>query len=141
MSSSRAWVMLCIASFCALALIIVASPATFASTMHQARVQDSCPLLGSGSTDANSQGKVSILQRKLLAIGKGNLGQFGPGNDGVDGIFGPATLKTVKGFQSTHGLVQDGLVGPNTWAALGGCGPAQPTKCEPSQLAACYSPL
>jgi N-acetyl-anhydromuramyl-L-alanine amidase AmpD len=36
----------------------------------------------------------------------------------VDGVFGAATEKAVKAFQSEHGLTVDGLVGPSTWAAL-----------------------
>ncbi len=36
----------------------------------------------------------------------------------IDGSFGPATLKAVKGFQEKQGLEVDGSVGPLTWAAL-----------------------
>lgn len=36
----------------------------------------------------------------------------------VDGYFGPATESTVKAFQRGQGLVQDGVVGENTWTAL-----------------------
>src|SRR5215813_4252212 len=37
---------------------------------------------------------------------------------GVDGKFGPQTLLAVEAFQSTHGLISDGIVGKDTWAAL-----------------------
>lgn len=36
----------------------------------------------------------------------------------VDGLFGPQTKNAVQSFQSAHGLVIDGIVGPNTWSAL-----------------------
>lgn len=36
----------------------------------------------------------------------------------ADGDFGPVTLKAVKAWQQSHGLVVDGVVGPATWASL-----------------------
>ena len=36
----------------------------------------------------------------------------------ADGIFGPITERTVRDYQSEHGLTIDGIVGPETWQAL-----------------------
>lgn len=36
----------------------------------------------------------------------------------IDGFYGPDTEAVVREFQSSAGLVVDGLVGPNTWRAL-----------------------
>lgn len=37
----------------------------------------------------------------------------------VDGIYGPVTFGAVKSFQRKNGLNADGVVGPQTWKALG----------------------
>lgn len=36
----------------------------------------------------------------------------------VDGIFGPLTDAATREFQRRHGLIVDGVVGPQTWGAL-----------------------
>lgn len=41
----------------------------------------------------------------------------------VDGVFSPALQAVVKSFQSGAGLTADGIVGPQTWAALPDGGP------------------
>ena len=55
--------------------------------------------------------QVRIIQTKLK-----NWGYY---DGSVDGIYGPATVKAVKSFQSKNGLVSDGICGKATYAALG----------------------
>lgn len=50
---------------------------------------------------------VRKLQRKLGFTG-----------DDVDGLFGPATQRSVRAFQKSQGLKVDGVAGRNTWASL-----------------------
>ena len=42
----------------------------------------------------------------------------------ADGVFGRVTLRCVRAFQRQSSLDADGVVGPLTWAALGGDGDA-----------------
>ncbi len=51
--------------------------------------------------------EVKDLQEALKTLG------FSPGK--VDGIFGAATERAVKAFQSSVGIDADGIVGPITW--------------------------
>lgn len=51
----------------------------------------------------------------------------------IDGIFGPVTKTAVEEFQRYSHLAVDGIVGPATWAALGGDGPQPPTLAEGSR--------
>ena len=44
----------------------------------------------------------------------------------VDGDFGPCTRISVRDFQRKAGLKVDGIVGPDTWAALHSPKPAEP---------------
>lgn len=55
---------------------------------------------------------VTLLQTMLINKG------YSCGSKGADGIFGNDTEKAVKRFQEASGLVSDGVVGKNTWAAL-----------------------
>lgn len=51
----------------------------------------------------------------------------------IDGIFGPVTKSAVEQFQGYSHLAVDGIVGPATWAALGGGGAQPPTLAEGSR--------
>lgn len=39
----------------------------------------------------------------------------------VSGVFDRATVAAVRAFQNDHGIPYDGVVGPQTWAALRTC--------------------
>jgi peptidoglycan hydrolase-like protein with peptidoglycan-binding domain len=68
---------------------------------------DKMDMLRSGSTGET----VETLQKKLLALG------INPGP--VDGVFGSKTDAAVRRFQEREGLQADGIVGPQTFGALG----------------------
>lgn len=53
--------------------------------------------------------RIAELQRRLNKLGE---------SLDTDGIFGPATHAAVVGFQGTHGLSADGVVGSKTWSTL-----------------------
>jgi predicted chitinase len=52
---------------------------------------------------------VQTMQQQLVVLGY---------QIGVDSNFGPGTRKAVMDFQGKHGLTNDGVCGPSTWAAL-----------------------
>ncbi len=54
---------------------------------------------------------VRLVQRKLQ--------QWGYYDGSVDGVYGNQTFAAVRDFQRRNGLRVDGVVGPETWAALG----------------------
>lgn len=64
------------------------------------------PLVRRGSRGAD----VTYLQQKLLA-------KFYPSGP-LDGIFGEQTERAVRAFQRENNLVEDGIVGRQTWGAL-----------------------
>ncbi|GAA1971137.1 peptidoglycan-binding protein [Microbacterium deminutum] len=73
------------------------------------------PTISEGSAGAVVRWAQYLLVRRTLSY------------DQIDGIFGPITKAAVEEFQRESGLVVDGIVGPLTWARLGGDGPEPPT--------------
>jgi len=73
----------------------------FFAALNDARSQ----VLRQGSTG----GAVKIMQLSLNAKGFRLVG---------DGVFGPATDRALRAFQSSRGLAADGICGPRTWDAL-----------------------
>jgi hypothetical protein len=84
------------------------SPSSSGSTSpaSSTTVSSTTPLLVYGSTGAS----VKAIQKALNASGAKLT---------VDGIFGPLTEAAVKSFQAKHHLTADGIVGIQTWKALG----------------------
>ena len=65
-----------------------------------------CPTLRKGA-----RGNITkLLQEKLVSLGYNT--------NGVDGIFGSATENAVKLFQKSNGLIDDAIVGKNTWRKI-----------------------
>jgi peptidoglycan hydrolase-like protein with peptidoglycan-binding domain len=67
------------------------------------------PTLHEGSTGA----VVSSLQQVLS---NGASGQWNTSPGAIDENFGPATMASVKAFQTWGGVAADGIVGDQTWA-------------------------
>jgi peptidoglycan hydrolase-like protein with peptidoglycan-binding domain len=61
--------------------------------------------LGSTGPDVKRVQRIFVVQKAL-------------GYTGIDGTFGPLTQAAVEQFQGGAGLTVDGIVGPQTWAAL-----------------------
>ena len=82
------------------------NPPVTQSTMSNMKCDPNEITIRKGSTEA----PVVNLQNILVALG------FNPGP--ADGIFGTSSENAVKQFQQSNNLAADGVVGPNTWAAL-----------------------
>ena len=67
----------------------------------------------------NSTGdEVKMVQDILSLLVKNHIHHEPYYTGAIDGIYGPATEKSVKAFQQTSGLPADGVVGDRTWHAL-----------------------
>ena len=83
----------------------IAGPLTLAA------LRSSSPVLYPGAGYAgHGSGAVRALQRRLMRAG------YPPGP--IDGRYGPRTDQAVTRFQAAHGLVVDGIAGPQTDARL-----------------------
>lgn len=75
---------------------------------------------------AEIRGRTPVRKRTLRKGDRGEdvrqlqitLNGFGFDCGKADGVFGSKTLSAVKAFQTKVGLISDGVVGVNTWAAL-----------------------
>ena len=89
------------------------APQLSASNGGKGKVQrkhTSSSLTGSPQLSKGSRGRLVVSLQQLINEAGGRLA--------VDGIFGPATDRAVRRFQSANGLFVDGIVGPKTAAAL-----------------------
>ncbi|WP_306321065.1 MULTISPECIES: protein kinase [unclassified Streptomyces] len=68
---------------------------------------------GTEQTARGDTGK-RVVQAQCMLTKRG----YDVGAAGVDGDFGSATEAAVRKFQGAKGLAADGIVGPDTWAAL-----------------------
>lgn len=76
-----------------------------------------------------SKGPAVTRLQKLLAGAGEAISSF-------DGVFGPATEKAVKAFQTRKKLVSDGIVGAYTWDALEAAQPKPSSPAAPQPVAA-----
>jgi putative peptidoglycan binding protein/transglycosylase-like protein with SLT domain len=80
---------------------------------------------GTEGTSPDLQDDVKELQTDLNRFGF---------NVQVDGIFGSETEASVHQFQLDHNLESDGIVGPQTWAALTGTQAPEPGSTFPTTI-------
>ncbi|MDF9408421.1 peptidoglycan-binding protein [Pelotomaculum isophthalicicum JI] len=68
-------------------------------------------ITGPVAADSSEVAAIKAIQLRLVNLG------YDTG--GIDGIYGPKTMSAVILFQESHNLIVDGIVGPQTRAALG----------------------
>ena len=73
----------------------------------------------SGMSGSSMHGSASTLDRETVRQVQKALADKGHDPGPIDGLFGLRTAAAVATFQAMRGLIADGLVGPQTAAALG----------------------
>lgn len=64
---------------------------------------------------------VKAIQQRIDTMSSDTLFPLTDGTLAIDGSFGPATTSGVEDFQNWKQIGADGIVGPDTWAALDFC--------------------
>ena len=72
------------------------------------------PACSSGGYMQLKRGSIS----NYVLIAQDDLNTLGYPTGGLDGIFGANTERAVKRYQTSRGLLSDGIVGCNTWRSL-----------------------
>lgn len=72
------------------------------------------PACSSGGYPVLRRGSIS----NYVCIAQDDLNTLGFKTNGLDGIFGTTTESAVRSYQSSRGLVVDGIIGCNTWRSL-----------------------
>lgn len=93
-------------------------PMNTLSEAQMGEIMGRLPVLQKGSADQAGQVLfVHRCQQLTAGIGAWN-GISATVGMKVDGVFGPQTEAAVKAVQKFFGLIQDGVVGPDTWSHL-----------------------
>lgn len=75
-------------------------------------------VLGERTLRRGDEGGDVVELQLLIQIAGYYVGDYGPSQDGADGVYGALTEKAVEAFQTAHGLTADGVYGPATHKRL-----------------------
>lgn len=98
----------------------VAGTRTWAALNGSSSAPASSSSSGQSSSSSSSRPKLRIGARGSAVTDLQNLLRERGATFSATGYFGSSTNAAVRAFQSSVGLSVDGIVGPRTWAALGG---------------------
>lgn len=121
-ATSRRFVTLLLATFALVAGLGVVSSAPAQATLYpsgcwttavggsQANHKKWC-WIGSNSSKYDKRSNMTVMAQRILKLD-------GWYSGAIDGDFGSITANAVRNYQANRGLVQDGVVGGNTWVKL-----------------------